>query len=313
MRMIDIGKSGLLGSEIVVGCMRLSGLATEDAVDVINTAYDNGVNFFDHADLYGGFEGKSEIKFSEAFKKTSIRREDIILQSKCAIRPHPSGKHNYYDFSFEHIVASVDKILKRLDTDYLDILLLHRPDPLMEPCEVAKAFDELETNGKVKAFGVSNQHPLQIELLKKDVKQKLLVNQLQFSPVFTGMINFGMEVNTKTNGSVNHDGMILEYSRINDMTIQAWSPFQYGTFEGVFLTSDNFKELNSVITRMAKEKGVTDEAIVAAWILRHPAKIQVVLGSMNKDRIAGICKASSIELSREEWYEIYVAAGNIIP
>ena len=313
MKMIDIGKTGLMGSEIILGCMRLSGLSVSDAADVISTAYENGINFFDHADLYGGFEGKSESVFSEALKKTGINRNDIILQSKCAIRQHPSKKFNYFDFSYEHIVGSVDRILTRLDTDYIDILLLHRPDTLMEPDEVAKAFDELETQGKVRYFGVSNQNPLQMELLGESVTQRLIVNQLQLSPAFTGMITEGFEVNMKTPGSVNHDGMILEYSRLNNITIQAWSPFQYGTFEGPFLTSDLYSELNGVIRRIAGEKGVKEEAVVAAWILRHPAKIQVVIGSMNKDRVAAICHASDFVLSREEWYEIYVAAGNIIP
>ncbi|MCL1830884.1 MAG: aldo/keto reductase [Oscillospiraceae bacterium] len=312
MNMIDIGKSGLIASEIIFGSMRLGALTTEQAVEVISVAYENGVNFFDHADIYGG-DGGSEIRFTEALKLTDIKREDIILQSKCGIRSHPSGNHNYYDFSYEHIVSSVDKILKRLNTDYLDILLLHRPDTLMEPDEVAKAFDELEANGKVRHFGVSNQHPMHIELLKKSVKQRLLVNQLQFSPVFTGMINCGIEVNIKTDSAANRDGLILEYSRINNMTIQAWSPYQYGTFEGVFLLNDDFSELNTVIRRIATENNVDDVAVVAAWILRHPAKIQVVMGSMNKARIEAICKASELSLSREEWYEIYVAAGNLIP
>ena len=312
MRMIDVGKSGLLGSEIILGCMRLASLSTSEAVEIIKTAYSNGVNFFDHADIYGG-NGVSELNFSNALKKTGIKREDIILQSKCAIRQDPFGKYSYYDFSYEYIVNSVEQILKRLDTEYLDILLLHRPDTLMEPEEVARAFDELSSSGKVHHFGVSNQHPMHIELLKKSLGQKLLVNQLQFSPVFTGMINCGIEVNVKSEGANNRDGLVLEYSRINDMTIQAWSPYQYGTFEGVFLLNEEFKELNSVIHRIAKENNVEDVAVVAAWILRHPAKMQVVIGSMNKERISAICKASEFCLSREEWYEIYVAAGNLIP
>lgn len=313
MNKIKIGNSEILGSQIVLGCMRMNGLNEDEAAKVIETAIENGINFFDHADIYGGFNGESERRFSGALKKTDIKREDIILQSKCAIRQHSSGEFNYYDFSYEHIINSVNDILIRLDTDYVDILLLHRPDTLMEPEEVAKAFDKLHNEGKVKSFGVSNQHPYHIELLKKYVNQNIIANQLQFSPVHTGMINSGMEVNMASPGAINRDGMILEYSRINNITIQAWSPYQFGVIEGVFLNNPDFKNVNSVIRRIADDKGVSDVAVIAAWITRHPAKIQVVAGSMNPTRIAEICKSSNIHLSREEWYEIYHAAGNIIP
>ncbi|MNE50968.1 Oxidoreductase YdhF [compost metagenome] len=230
-----------------------------------------------------------------------------MIQTKCGIR------HGFFDFSKAHIVQSVENSLKRLKTDYVDVLLLHRPDTLMEPEEVAEAFDYLEQKGMVKHFGVSNLNPLQIELLKKNVKQPLLFNQLQLSIMVSGMIDAGFNVNMTNSASVVHDGGILEYSRLHDMTIQPWSPFQYGFFEGVFLGNDKFPELNEVIDRLAAEKGVADTAIAIAWLLRHPASMQPIVGTTNTQRLLDIAKASDITLTRQEWYEIYRAAGNKLP
>ncbi|EAE2394985.1 aldo/keto reductase family oxidoreductase [Listeria monocytogenes] len=305
MKRITIGNSALTASEISLGCMRMADLSKEDANKVINTALENGIDFFDHADIYGG--GKSEEVFADAIDMNATIREKMILQSKCGIR------QGFFDFSKEHIIASVEGSLKRLKTDYLDTLLLHRPDTLFEPEEVAAAFSELEKSGKVRHFGVSNQNPGQIELLKKYVDQELIANQLQFSIMHTGMIDTGFNVNMTIDPSLDRDGGILEYSRLNNMTIQAWSPFQYGFFEGVFLDNDKFPELNKVIDKIAADKGVTNSAIAVAWIQRHPASFQTVVGTMNSGRIADIAKASDVTLSREEWYEIYRAAGNQLP
>ncbi|AGR15080.1 TPA_asm: aldo/keto reductase family oxidoreductase [Listeria monocytogenes] len=305
MKRITIGNSALTASEISLGCMRMADLSKEDANKVINTALENGIDFFDHADIYGG--GKSEEVFADAIDMNATIREKMILQSKCGIR------QGFFDFSKEHIIASVEGSLKRLKTDYLDTLLLHRPDTLFEPEEVAAAFTELEKSGKVRHFGVSNQNPGQIELLKKYVDQELIANQLQFSIMHTGMIDTGFNVNMTIDSSLDRDGGILEYSRLNNMTIQAWSPFQYGFFEGVFLDNDKFPELNKVIDKIAADKGVTNSAIAVAWIQRHPASFQTVVGTMNPGRIADIAKASDVTLSREEWYEIYRAAGNQLP
>ncbi|EDO0985552.1 aldo/keto reductase family oxidoreductase [Listeria monocytogenes] len=305
MKRITIGNSALTASEISLGCMRMADLSKEDANKVINTALENGIDFFDHADIYGG--GKSEKVFADAIDMNATIREKMILQSKCGIR------QGFFDFSKEHIIASVEGSLKRLKTDYLDTLLLHRPDTLFEPEEVAAAFTELEKSGKVRHFGVSNQNPGQIELLKKYVDQELIANQLQFSIMHTGMIDTGFNVNMTIDPSLDRDGGILEYSRLNNMTIQAWSPFQYGFFEGVFLDNDKFPELNKVIDKIAADKGVTNSAIAVAWIQRHPASFQTVVGTMNPGRIADIAKASDVTLSREEWYEIYRAAGNQLP
>ncbi|MBC1935981.1 aldo/keto reductase family oxidoreductase [Listeria grandensis] len=305
MNKINLGNSGLLVPEIALGCMRMADLSKDDAAKMINTAMDAGINFFDHADIYGG--GKSEEVFADAVGMNPAVREKMILQSKCGIRP------GMFDFSKEHILESVDGILKRLQTDYIDILLLHRPDTLVEPEEVAEAFTALKKSGKVREFGVSNQNPMQIELLSKHVEQKLVANQLQLSITNTGMMDAGLNVNMKIDRSIDRDGSILDYCRLKDITIQAWSPFQFGFFEGVFLDNLKFPELNKVIDRISAEKGVENTAIATAWILRHPAKIQTVVGTMNPERLQAISAASNITLTRQEWYEIYLAAGNELP
>lgn len=212
MKKIFFGKTNEKVSAVALGAMRIGDAS--DPVKVIETAITHGITFFDHADIYGG--GNSEKIFSKAFKKSEHKRSDIFLQSKLGIVP---GK--MYDFSKEHIINSVEGILERLGTEYLDSLLLHRPDTLMEPEEVAEAFNQLEKEGKVRYFGVSNFTPGQIELLKKSVEQELHANQLQFGLMHTGMIDQGINANRLEKGSIDHDGGVLEYSRLNDMTIQA--------------------------------------------------------------------------------------------
>jgi len=231
----------------------------------------------------------------------------MILQTKVGIR------QGSFDFSKEHILNAVDGSLKRLRTDHLDVLLLHRPDALVEPEEVAEAFTILETSGKVKYFGVSNQNPMQIELLCKFVKQKIHFNQLQLSITNTGMIDAGINVNMQIDQSINRDGSILDYCRLKYIIIQPWSPFQYGFFEGAFLDNPKFPELNQTINAIAKDKGVTNTAIAIAWLLRHPAHMQPILGTTSPDRVKDSCQASGITLTREEWYQIYLAAGNKLP
>jgi predicted oxidoreductase len=264
-----------------------------------------GANFFDHADIYGG--GECERIFAAAIHMSPQIRENIILQSKCGIRP------GMFDFSKEHILTSVDGILKRLKTDYLDVLLLHRPDALVEPEEVAAAFDELETSGKVRHFGVSNQKPMQITLLQKFVKQPIIANQLQLSITNATMIGNGLEVNMLTDNAIDRDGSILDYCRVHNITIQPWSPFQYGFFEGVFLDNEKFPVLNKTVNQIAEKYSVTNATIAIAWLLRHPANMQPVIGTMNKNRLEEICKASDLYLTREEWYQIYISAGNKLP
>ncbi|UQR07184.1 aldo/keto reductase [Enterococcus durans] len=304
MKQIQLGASSQMVSSVILGCMRING--AKDPVKVIETAYDNGINFFDHADIYGG--GECESIFADALAKTSLKREDLFIQTKCGIVPGVM-----FDFSKKHIIESVEGSLQRLKMDYVDALLLHRPDTLVDPSEVAEAFDELEKSGKVRHFGVSNQKPMQIDLLKKYVKQPLLANQLQFGLKHSGMIDQGIHVNMTDDGSVDHDGSVLDYSRLNDMTIQAWSPYQYGFFEGVFIGNEKFPELNQALDNLAEKYGTTPTGLAAVWILRHPANMQVIAGTMNPGRIEEIAKASEIQLTREDWYELYRAAGNILP
>jgi len=305
MKNVKLPNNEMNASEISLGCMRISSMPNQEISTLINTAMDAGINFFDHADVYGG--GKSEEKFSEALDMNSGLREKMLLQTKVGIRK------GSFDFSKEHILEAVDGSLKRLKTDYVDVLLLHRPDALVEPEEVAEAFTILESSGKVKFFGVSNQNPMQIELLRKFVKQKILFNQLQLSITNTGMIDAGINVNMQINHSIDRDGGILDYCRLNDITIQPWSPFQYGFFEGVFLDNPKFPELNQTINTIAKDHGVTNTAIAIAWLLRHPAYMQPILGTTNPQRVKDSCKASDITLTRQEWYQIYLAAGNKLP
>lgn len=303
MKKIQI--ADMQASQIILGCMRIIEPG-KNPVKVIETAYENGINFFDHADIYGA--GQCETVFAEALAQTSIRREDIYLQSKCAIRPGVA-----FDFSKEHIIKSVEGSLQRLQTDYLDTMLLHRPDTLMEPEEVAEAFYELEKSGKVRYFGVSNQNPMQVELLKTAVKQPLLFNQLQFGLKHTEMVDAGLNVNIPNQASHMQDGSVLEYSRINKMTIQAWSPFQHGYFDGPFVGNDKFPELNKKLEEYAEKYNLTPSGIAIAWINRHPARMQTIIGTMTERRIEEVTNASELVLSREEWYDLYMAAGNILP
>jgi predicted oxidoreductase len=305
MKKIDIGKSGFNSSEIVLGCMRIEKMTVDELSYYIDNAVAEGITLFDHADIYG--RGYCEELFGKMLSSRAGLRQKIQIQSKCSIR------NGYYDLSKEHILTSVNRILQRLRTDYLDLMILHRPDTLMEPEEVADAFNILQFSGKVRNFGVSNFNSMQVELLKSYVKQPLLVNQMQFSIMHSGMVNSGIQANTLFEGSVDHDGSILEYCRLKNITIQAWSPFQYGFFEGIFIDNEKFPQLNQVMGRIAMEKGVSKSEFAVAWILRHPAILQAIVGTTKIERLKDICTASNIDLSREEWYEIYRAAGNRLP
>ena len=306
MQKVMLGTTGREMPAVVVGCMRLAQKTCGEMQRFIHTALDLGAIYFDHADIYGG--GQSEIIFGEAMKADpSIKREDLFLQSKCGIRK------GFFDFSKEYILSSVDGILQRLQTDYLDCLLLHRPDALMEPEEVAAAFDRLEQSGKVRYFGVSNHSPMQMELLKTCVQQPLIINQLQFSIPVSNMVAAGLEVNMTTAGSFNRDGSVLDYSRLNKITIQAWSPFQMENWQGCFIDSEKFPELNREMAALAEKFGVSKTTIATAWILRHPANMQVVSGTASEQRLQEIIDAEKVQLTREEWYRLYLAAGHILP
>ncbi|MBP1993118.1 aldo/keto reductase [Paenibacillus eucommiae] len=305
MRTIPLGQTNLQVPVIAVGCMRIKALDKQEAERFIQTSLDLGANFFDHADMYG--DGVCEEIFADAIHMNESVREKVLLQSKCGIRK------GAFDFSKSHILESVDGILKRLKTDYLDVLLLHRPDALVEPEEVAEAFEQLHSSGKVRHFGVSNQNPMQIQLLQKFVKQPIAANQLQLSITNSNMISQGLHVNMLDDSAVNRDGSILDFCRLNDITIQPWSPFQYGFFEGVFLDNEKFPKLNAKIDEIAAKYEVSNTTIAIAWLLRHPSHMQPVTGTMNIERLKDCAKAADIRLTREEWYEIYMAAGNILP
>lgn len=309
MKNINIVNGPQNVSVIVQGCMRMPSLSKEDAAKVIRTAYDCGVNFFDHATCYGE-NGSAETRFSEAFPLTGIKRDDIYIQSKCGICPERSE----FDWTKENILSSVDAILKRLKTDYLDTLLLHRPDLLFDPEEVAEAFDELEKAGKVRWFGVSNLMPMQTELLKKYVKQPLSINQLQLSLEQSQLIDQSLYMNNKTTDlSINRDGSALDYCRLNDITIQAWSPLQYGMFGGTFIDNPDFPELNKALGEIAEREGVSKAAVAIAWILRHPAKMQAIIGTMNPHHIQDACDSVKVNLSHHDWYALYLASGKFLP
>ncbi|AOF48940.1 aldo/keto reductase [Tetragenococcus halophilus] len=304
MKQLKFGSTGIEVPSVILGCMRMNS-ATEPE-KVLQTAVEHGITFFDHADIYGS--GECEQVFANSLAKTSIKREDLFIQSKCGIVPG-----EMYDFSKEHIIQAVNGSLKRLQTDYLDALLLHRPDTLMEPEEVAAAFDELATQGKVRHFGVSNHNPMQIKLLQKTVKQPLEANQLQFGLMHTGMIDEGLYVNRKETQASERDGEILEFSRLKNMTIQAWSPYQASSVKEVFINNDRFPELNQKLAELAEKYHTTPNGLASAWVLRHPANMQIIAGTMNSKRIEEIAQASEIQLSRKDWYQLYLSAGNGLP
>ncbi len=303
MKRIKISENIPEVSSIGLGCMRITGLgSTENARELVEAALESGINFFDHADIYAG--GEAEAEFGRIM--TPEMRKKMVLQTKCAIRPGIC-----YDFSKKHILEAVDGSLKRLKTDYIDILLLHRPDALMEPEEVADAFDILKKAGKVHCFGVSNHNPMQIELLNSCLNEPVCVNQIQFSAAHCPTIDGGLNVNIHNDAGCSRDGSLIEYCRLKKITMQAWSPFRYS--KGVFIDSEEFPELNKVLERLAEKYQVTRNAIAVAWIMRHPAGIQTIVGSTQIRRVQEICKASDIVLTREEWYEIYLSAGKRLP
>ena len=293
--------------EIGLGCMRINGLEKREAGRHLRTAIELGVNFFDHADIYGG--GECESHFARALEMTPALREKIIIQTKCSIRPDVC-----YDCSKEHILESAERSLKRLQTDYIDIFLLHRPDALTDPEEVAQAFAELKQAGKARYFGVSNHNSSQIALLNRYLGEGgLIANQMQLSITDCPMIDHGINLNTGKPEAVDRDGGTLDYCRLHGITVQAWSPFQYGFIEGTFLGNAQFPRLGEKLEEIAGRYGATPSAVAVAWILRHPAKIQTIVGTTNAARLRDICKASDFTLTREEWYELYMAGGKTLP
>ena len=308
MKMINVVNGPQNASAIILGCMRMPALSVEQAAAMIRTAAEEGVNFFDHATCYGG--GEAETRFGDAFPLTGLKREDVYIQSKCGLY----FDRKEFSWSKADILDSADGILRRLKTEYLDALLLHRPDLLFDPEEVAEAFDELHRAGKVRHFGVSNVTPGQLELLKKYVKQPLVFNQLQFSLEQSQLIDNGLYLNNlTTERSVVRDNGVLDYCRLHDITIQAWSPLQFGMFKGCFVDHPDFPELNKVLGELGEKYGVSKTAVAIAWILRHPAKMQAIAGTMNPDHLRDICAAAGVTLTHQEWYQLYLASGKFLP
>ena len=308
MKMLNIARGPQNVSAIILGCMRMPSLSVTDAAAVIRTAAEEGINFFEHATCYG--DGEAETRFGDAFAQTGLRREEIIIQSKCGL--HFDRKE--FDWSCDDILSSAEDSLKRLKTEYLDVLLLHRPDLLYDPEEVAEAFDTLYSQGKVRFFGVSNVTPGQLELLRKYVKQPLVINQLQFSLDQTQLIDPGLYLNNlTTERSTDRDNGVLDYCRLHDITIQAWSPLQFGMFRGCFVDHPDFPELNRVLGELGEKYGVPKTAVAIAWILRHPARMQAIAGTMNPQHLQDICAAAKVYLTHHEWYELYLASGKFLP
>ena len=308
MRYITLGQDDKELSEIVLGMMRIEDKSVKEVEELVETALSVGINAFDLADIYG--RGRCEELLGLVLKNRPDLREKMWIQSKCGIRME---EFTYFDFSKEYILQSVDEILERLQVDYLDSLLLHRPDALMESDPVAEAFDLLYKQGKVRDFGVSNQNPMMMELLKKDVKQPLAVNQLQLSAAFTPGFESGFHVNMEDSQAAMRDGSIFEYCQLHDVVIQAWSVLQFGYFKGNFVGNEKFQALNQVLDRLAFKYGVTPSTIAISWILRYPAKMQAVVGTTNPKHLREVSQAGNFSLTRKEWYEIYLAAGNDLP
>ena len=308
MRYITLGQDDKELSEIVLGMMRIEDKSVKEVEELVETALSVGINAFDLADIYG--IGRCEELLGLVLKNRPDLREKMWIQSKCGIRIE---EFTYFDFSKDYIIKSVDGILQRLKIDHLDSLLLHRPDALMESDQVAEAFDLLYKQGKVRNFGVSNQNPMMMELLKKDVKQPLAVNQLQLSAAFTPGFESGFHVNMEDSQAAMRDGSIFEYCKLHDVIIQAWSVLQFGYFKGNFVGNEKFQALNQVLERLAIKYGVTSSTIAVSWILRYPAKMQAVVGTTNPKHLIEASQATNFSLTRKEWYEIYLAAGNNLP
>jgi len=305
MKYIKIKNTELVVSNIALGCMRLV-KPVEEVEEVVKKAIDLGINFFDHADIYGG--GRSEKLFGEVIKRNPELRSKMIIQTKCGIVPGVC-----YNSSKEHILKQVNQSLEYLQTDYIDVLLLHRPDALVDPKEVAEAFDELYLSGKVKYFGVSNMNALQIELLKKEIKQPIVFNQLQFNVVNSSMIDSGIHVNMDDNQAIDRDGSLLDYCRIQDITIQPWSILQASWQKGSYLNHPDYVALNNKLNELANKYAVTPACIAVAWILRHPANMQPIAGTTSLLHLEELVKANQISLTREEWYQLYLSTGKTLP
>ena len=306
MKQITLGNSGPKVSRLALWLMRSSLYEAKEMETLLEKALELGIDFVDNADIYA-WKNCAEELYGQVMVNAPHLKEKFVVQTKCGIC------RGYYDSSYEHIMESVDTSLKRMNLDTIDVLLLHRPDALMEPEEIARAFDELQAAGKVKHFGVSNMSPSQMEKLKRCVKQELIVNQVQMSIVHAPLIDAGIYVNMKEDGALMRDGNLLDYVQTKGITLQAWSILQTGWKQGSFLDHPDYGPLNESLTRLCEQYGVTKAAVAVAWLLRHPAGIQPITGTTSPQHLEELAKAVDIQLTRPEWYELYLAAGRNLP
>jgi predicted oxidoreductase len=314
MKPIPLQKRGINASQLVLGCMRMGGGWDQSPIteehyregrEAVEAALQIGINMFDHADIYTA--GKAERVFAQVLKERPGLREQIIIQSKCGIRFADDTNPHRFDFSEGHILSSVDGILERLGIEYLDILLLHRPDPLVEPEEVASALRRLKESGKVRHFGVSNMSQGQIKLLQAYCDEPFVANQLEMSLLKHGFVDTAVSVNQETaRDNVFPEGT-MEFCRLENIQLQSWGPLAQGRYSGRALESESESVVNTakLVQQLANEKSTTAEAIVLAWLMTHPAGIQPVIGTINTERIRACKDANELRLSREEWYALY--------
>ena len=288
-----------------LGCMRLGKLTTEEAEKLISFALDNGITFVDHADIYGS--RKCETLFGEVLKRNPNFRKQMIIQSKCGICK------GYYDLSKEYIIKQVEESIRLLNCEYLDILLLHRPDALVDYDEVNEAFNYLYDKGLVKEFGVSNMNPIQIELYNKKLDHKIKYNQVQFSLIHSHMISESLFVNMSEVESAMRSGTLIEYSMLKDISLQAWSPLMASWDDGTFIDNPKYEQLNKKLEEVASKYNVTKNCIAISWILRHPANILSIVCTTSIVQLNGMIKAIHIKLTREEWYGLYLSSNHILP
>ncbi|MBW7476869.1 aldo/keto reductase [Paenibacillus oenotherae] len=317
MKPFPLQDRGIPASQLVLGSMRLGGgwdqspltaAHYKEGHEAVDTALEIGINMFDHADIYT--YGKAEKVFGKVLQERPELRSKILIQSKCGIRLADEHNPQRYDFSKPYIISSVDGILERLGVEYIDFLLLHRPDPLVEPEEVASAIHELKASGKVRWFGVSNMSAGQIKLLQAYSDEPFIVNQLEMSLLKTGFVDTGISVNQEiARNNVFPEGT-LEHCRQENIQLQSWSPLAQGLFSGKALDgqSEAVVQTAALVRQLAEEKGTTAESIVLSWLMRHPAGIQPVIGTINPARIRACKDAATLRLTREEWYALYTSS-----
>ncbi len=255
--------------------------STVEMISLMNHCIENNITTFDHADIYGDYTNEED--FGKAFKESAIKREDIQLISKCGIQfdvKERSNRVKHYDYDKEYIIASVERSLKMLQTDHLDMLLLHRPSPLMNPSEIAEAIEKLKNDGKIRQFGVSNFTPSQIELIEKEIQVE--ANQVEYSLSSNGVMNDGT----------------LDDSLAYDRMVMSWSPLG-SYFREESKANARIKKVLAVLT---KKYNATEDQLLLAWILKHPSYVYPVVGTATPKRLKMAMDAVSIEMEVQDWF-----------